>query len=80
MTRTLATTAVAILTLTTGLTVAGLQAHAAAGVVLPADRSLTPGAGRPSIVSPEVAVRAGASAIPQTYPLNAPFRGRAVAA
>lgn len=72
MTRVLATSAVALAVLASGLTVAGLQAHAA--VVLPADRSLTPGAGRPSIVSPEVAVRSGASAIPQTYPLNAPFR------
>lgn len=74
MTRVLATSAVALAVLASGLTVAGLQAHAAASVVLPADRSLTPGAGRPSIVSPEIAVRTGASAIPQTYPLNAPFR------
>lgn len=46
-----------------------MQSHAGAASVRPADVSLTHGAGKASTVSPEVAVRVGATDVPRVYPL-----------
>lgn len=74
-TRMLTTSAVALVVLTAGLTVAVVQARPAGAVVVIApDVSLTPGRGVVSTVSPEVAVRPGASDVPRVYPLVPSFR------
>lgn len=71
-----AVSAVAVAVFTAGMALAVVESHPAAAstVQLAPDRSLTPGAGRPAIVSPEVAVRTGASDIPRVHPLFAPER------